>query len=120
MTREQVIAEALKELEVPEKRALPEQEVQDHVAIRDGDTVAVALVRAKQEARRAAWMAEFASVTSVIRNPMACVARPEAPWSDNTLRELADKARALITQNDPDAIRAGLADIANALDSMTQ
>ena len=29
---------------------------------------------------------------------------------------LANKARALITQNDPDAVRAGLAEIADALD----
>ena len=33
-------------------------------------------------------------------------------------RSLAEKARALITQNDPDAIRAGLAEIAAQLEAL--
>jgi len=36
-----------------------------------------------------------------------------------TLADLADKARALVTQNDPNAVRAGLADIADALATMS-
>jgi hypothetical protein len=34
------------------------------------------------------------------------------------MQSLADKARALIQQNDPDAIRTGLVEIADALDAM--
>jgi hypothetical protein len=34
------------------------------------------------------------------------------------LADLAAKARALIRQNDADAVRAGLAEIADALDAM--
>ena len=44
--------------------------------------------------------------------PIVVVSPPDA----NTLA-LAALARRLITENDPDAIRAGLAEIANALDN---
>jgi hypothetical protein len=43
---------------------------------------------------------------------------PEPPPPADPIADLADKARALITQNDPDAVRAGLAEIADALDAM--
>jgi hypothetical protein len=36
------------------------------------------------------------------------------------MKELADKARALMIENDPDAIREGLAEIAAALDGMAR
>lgn len=63
------------------------------------------------------WLAEFAALAGVTRNPMASVATPPADWSGN-ISGLAEKARALIVQNDPDAVRAGLAEIADALDAM--
>jgi hypothetical protein len=43
-----------------------------------------------------------------------------AERADNTLLALAAQARALATENDPDAIRAGLAEIAAALEQLAR
>jgi hypothetical protein len=81
--------------------------VQQHCAERDGDTERATALREQSDAARAAWSAEF-------RKRFAAPAVP----GNETLTALAERCRALITQNDPDAIRAGLAEIAHALDAM--
>ncbi len=52
---------------------------------------------------------------AVARNPVGVLVGASRMASD-TLSELAEKARALMVENDPDAIRACLAQIAEALD----
>ena len=70
------------------------------------------------ERRRAEWQLEGAKLSyavAVARNPVGVLVGASRMASD-TLSELAEKARALMVENDPDAIRACLAQIAEALD----
>jgi hypothetical protein len=56
------------------------------------------------------------NITEVARGIQALL-KPEKPTFDNT-KSLAAKARALITENGPGAIRDRLREIADALDAM--
>jgi hypothetical protein len=60
-------------------------------------------------AERARWDGMLASLNAAIT---------PRPAPDNRLADLADKARGLMQMNDPDAVRAGLAEIAGALDEL--
>ena len=66
---------------------------------------------------RAIQIASIAQLSSVAHNPTQVLLDDQAGWSGKMF-ELAKKARALMTENDPDAIRAGLAEIAEALDGL--
>jgi predicted NBD/HSP70 family sugar kinase len=81
--------------------------VQQHCAERDGDTELAVTLKAQSDAAQAAWAAEFRKRFSA----------PSAPGNE-TLSVIAAKVRRLITENDPDAIRVGLAEIADALDQI--
>jgi hypothetical protein len=63
-----------------------------------------------EQAEAARWRRLTSSVTGAIR---------PTPAPDR-LATLAELARALMVQNDPDAVRAGLVEIADALDAMRQ
>jgi hypothetical protein len=82
--------------------------VREHCAKRDGDTELAAALKEQSDAAMAVWSAAF-------RKRFAAAAAP----GNETLTVLAHKARALMVENDPDAIRAGLAEIADVLDAMT-
>ena len=92
--------------------------VQQHCAKREGDTELLAALNGQQEAA-------LAEATQNLRKrfPTKNVTGNEThteviPAPVDPIADLADKARALITQNDPDVVRAGLAEIADALDAM--
>lgn len=78
-----------------------------HVAERDGDAEVAAALRAALDAEKAAWLDAFAK-------------RFGAAAGDRnaTLTALAERARGLAVENDPDAVRAGLAALAAALEAM--
>jgi hypothetical protein len=82
--------------------------VQLHCAERDGDVALADALKARQEAEIAAWIG--AGKRFAARNDN----------SKETLTALASRARKLMTQNDPDAVRAGLAEIAAQLEAMAR
>jgi hypothetical protein len=119
MDRADALKAAQDALANPERRAEHERRAQYHLVMRDGDAETVALAQAKHEADRAVQMAQLAGFARAVRNPMSVLLDDQARWSGN-MKELAEKARALIAQNDPDVVRAGLAEIAHALDAVGQ
>jgi hypothetical protein len=94
-----------------EERAEIRRAVAEHIALRDAATPEererlLAQYAAEREREREERSARWREVLSI---------HPPAEM-DNTY--LAAKARALMLENDPDVIRAGLAEIAEALDTM--
>jgi hypothetical protein len=83
-------------------------QVQQHVAYRDGDAEMRAAIDARREREREAWLA----MGSGKRFP------PVGDTRQETLTALAERARSLIVQNDPDTVRDGLAAIAGELETM--
>jgi hypothetical protein len=73
----------------------------------------------RREAERSLSAAKISLATAVAKNPMGVLLNSSRVASGN-MKELADKARALMIENDPDAIREGLAEIAAALDGMAR
>jgi hypothetical protein len=88
--------------------------VADHIAYRDGNWADRAALEAKWEARNQEMIALG---RSGLAGPVS-VTQPPSPDGNETLTNLAAKARALVSTNDPDAVRAGLAEIAEALDRL--
>lgn len=72
------------------------------------------LRKRERTAKHAEWRRRLPQVRTALNQALSS---PQ-PAARTTLSAIADKARALITQNDPDAVRAGLAEIADALDAM--
>jgi hypothetical protein len=94
-----------------------ERRVRRHIAIRDADPAETERLKVQQEAEDAARLAEFAQGVRKTFGRQPYVLSTGNGGSSATLTALADKARALMVQNDPDAVRAGLAQIADALDT---
>src|SRR5262249_40026193 len=100
----------------------------EHVAYRDGDAATRAALEAKWQREHEASIAYGKMLGDRIRGGED--KRYDAPdvTGNETLtgeiipptdaRRLAALARRLITENDPDAIRAGLSEIATSLESM--
>jgi hypothetical protein len=123
-----VIARTQARLNNPDLLADHEQNVRWHARARDGDAEEaerVALERARDQAvrhididilmlgqRRLKLMRAAAKLGFMLPPNFD----HPAPIAD--LTALADKARALIVQNDPDTVRQGLGEIANALDAI--
>jgi hypothetical protein len=98
-----------------------EQRVRQHIAVRDA--VSHAEAARLVERQRAADMLTLAQITGNARLANAALGihalpKTRSPTFDNT-KALAAKARALMVENAPDAVRDGLAEIAAALDAMT-
>ena len=94
-----------------------------HIAWRDGDAATRAAVDASREADQQAWLAEG---ERLLAQAMGWGPGPDDkryPASDDvgneTLMALADRLRALAVQNDPDAVRTALREIADALDQLS-
>ena len=68
----------------------------------------------RREAERELHTARLQFSVAVARNPVGVLLSASRIASSN-FSTLAEKARQLITENDPDAIRTGLAEIATAL-----
>jgi hypothetical protein len=95
------------------------EKVADHIGWRDGGPEVRAALQAKHEAA----IAHGKMLADRIRGrapPDDKRYQADDVGGSETLIALADRLRALMVQNDPDALRAGLADIADALDSMAR
>jgi hypothetical protein len=95
---------------------------QRHIAYRDGDATARAAMDAEDEAERAAWIAGAGAMLGGrgCNRLEANDALASQHLSRAEAAGLAAKARALMVENDPDAIRTGLAEIADALDAISR
>jgi hypothetical protein len=90
--------------------------LREHIAYRDGDEMTRAAIDARREAVMADWMAAGRAIGQTLAARRA--GKYFAAKDDNgreTLMRPAAQARALMVENDPDVIRAGLAEIADAL-----
>jgi hypothetical protein len=88
--------------------------VAQHCAERDGDTEAAEALKARSNAELAEWASMFSKrfAASAVADNETLNAQPRQ------LAELAGRVRALMTQDDPDAVRAELAQIAAVLDGL--
>lgn len=99
------------------------EHAQRHTAYRDGDAETRAAMDAQDEADRQAWLAAGNAIGAALaarrgkrkRLETVNVHRPSTLTIIDPVA-LAECIRALMTQNDPDAIREGLREIADALD----
>lgn len=96
-----------------------ERQVAEHTIMRDGTPEERERLIQRREAERSLSAAKISLATAVAKNPMGVLLNSSRVASGN-MKELADKARALMIENDPDAIREGLAEIAAALDGMAR
>jgi hypothetical protein len=93
--------------------------VADHVELRDAsDPDERERIKSRQAAERDARLNGVAGSIHAMRSGVSVV-EPQVTTEQQHLPVLAAKARALMTQNDPDMIRAGLAEIADALDALS-
>jgi hypothetical protein len=94
-----------------------ERAVRDHVTLRDADPAERERLKAEQQVHREA---QLAALAQSIRSHHAGVKvlSTATGCTSTTHTKLAALARRLMVENDPDAIRAGLAEIATALDGM--
>jgi hypothetical protein len=126
------IAEKAREMleKNPEERKRLERKVSQHIAERGAATAEererlIARHRREHNARIVALLTgtgvrpltQFLDDGAAPATAASVVETPPAPL-DNTNSSLAAKARALMTQNDSDAVRTGLAEIADALARM--
>jgi hypothetical protein len=105
--------------DAPERLAQAEQHVAEHLVMRDGTDEQRAQLIERQEAEQDLHVAKLQYAAAVARNPIGVLLSSSQAASGN-LSELAEKARKLITENDPDAIRDGLKEIAAALDAIAR
>jgi hypothetical protein len=103
----------------PKRLAEAEQAVAKHVVMRDGTDEERRQLTEREEAEHQLRMAKLQYAAAVSRNPVGVLLSGSRIASDN-ISELAEKARKLITENDPDAIREGLKAIATALDAIAR
>jgi hypothetical protein len=101
----------------PERLAMAERKVGEHLIMRDGSDEQRRQLTDRRAAERELSMAKLSLAIRVRSNPMGVLLNGSRIASGN-MKELAEKARALMVENDPDAIRDGLAEIAAALDGM--
>jgi hypothetical protein len=99
----------------PAPRAAVIREVTDHIAWRDGDASVRASIAARRAIEHEAWLAEGKRLADLIRGK-SYEATDDVGNETLSPQAFADRIRALMTQNDPDVVRAGLAEIADALD----
>jgi hypothetical protein len=91
--------------------------VRDHVTLRDADPIERERLLAERKAR---GQAELAALAREIRSALtgAKVLSTANGYRSATLTALAARVRALMVENDPDAVRSGLAEVAQALDGI--
>jgi hypothetical protein len=100
----------------PENIAEAERGVAYFLTMRDGTPEQRTEAQAKQEAEYQAAVARAMAQAAALGRPT--VLSEKSKTFRATLGLLAGQARALLTENDPDAVRAGLTDIAAALDAL--
>lgn len=94
--------------------------VAEHIAYRDSDAATRAAMDTQREADRQAWLAMGAALGRRLRGESQPGDKELLPRRSNTFTQLADHVRGLLTQNDPDAVRDGLREVADALDALSQ
>jgi hypothetical protein len=105
------------EWDEPDRLAEAERHVAEHTIMRDGTDEQRQQMAERKAAERTLRTAKLHLAVAVAKNPMGVLLNANRLASGN-MKELAEKARALMVENDPDAIRDGLAEIAKALDGM--
>ena len=103
----------------PKRLAKAERAVAEYTIMRDGTDEQRRQLTDRRAAEQELWAAEMSFASTVAKNPVGVLLSASRVASGN-LSELAGKARALIVENDPDAIRDGLREIAAALDQVAQ
>jgi hypothetical protein len=94
-----------------------------HIEWRDGDAATRAAVDASREADHQAWLTEGVLLADRVMGrgpPDDKRYQAHDIAGSETLIALAGRLRGLLVQNDPDTLRAGLADIADALDAVAR
>jgi hypothetical protein len=92
--------------------------VQQHCAERDGDTATATALKTRADSENAAEMAGFlASLNKLQRRPAGMMVTTHAALNEQ-LMAAAAQLRDLAKQNDPDAVREGLAVIAGQLETL--
>jgi soluble cytochrome b562 len=94
-----------------------ESEVGAHAVMRYGTPEEKRLVSDRREALQQLQAAKLSVAAAVAKHPMA-VMRNAQRTAAVDLSELAEKARRLMVENDPDSVRAGLEEIAARLDAV--
>ena len=97
-----------------EALAEAEREVGEHVVMLHGTPEQRGMVLARREAMQQLQAAQLSVAAAVAKNPMS-VMRAAQRNAAGDLSELAEKARRLMVENDPDVARAGLGEIAARL-----
>jgi len=101
----------------PKRLADAERAVGEHFITRHGTDEQRRQLTDRKAAELALRAAKVRLAGAVARNPMGVLPTANRAASSD-MKELAEKARALMAENDPDAIREGLAEIATALDGI--
>ena len=92
--------------------------VRQHIAVRNADPAERERLEKAQEAKSAERLSELAQGIRATLGRQPYVLTTANDGTSSTLTALADRARTLLTQNDPDAVRTGLREIADALDQL--
>ena len=100
------------------RRESCERRVRQHIAARDADPAERERLIRQRKAEGTKRLAEAAQAIRAAASRPAQVLSSANGDLPTTLTSLALQARALIAMNDPDVVRVGLAEIADALDAM--
>jgi hypothetical protein len=103
------------------RRESCEHRVRQHIAVRDADPAERERLIGQRTAEGTKLLAEAAqAIRAAAGRPAQALSSPDGDLRDlpTTLTSLALQARALIAMNDPDVVRVGLAEIADALDAL--
>jgi hypothetical protein len=92
-----------------------DREVGEHAVMIYGTPEQRSRIAARREAVQQLEAAKLSLATVVAKNPLS-VMRSAQRTAANDMSELAEKARRLMVENDPDAVRAGLCEIAGRLE----
>ena len=101
----------------PDRLAKAERAVDEHVLMRHGTDEQRHQLAERREAEHQLNTARIQVAAMIARSPMS-VLLGQSRMSSRELEELADKARNLMVENDPDAVRDGLREIATKLDAL--
>jgi hypothetical protein len=103
----------------PKRLADAERAVVEHAVMRHGTDDQRQQLTDRRAAEQRLHVAKPSYAAAVSRNPIGVLLSSSRMASDN-ISELAEKARRLMQENDPDAIRDGLGEIASAHDGIAR
>ena len=103
----------------PDRLAKAERAVDEHMLMRHGTDEQRHQLAERREAEHQLNTARIQVAAMIARSPTS-VLLGQSRMSSRELAELADKARNLMVENDPDAVRDGLREIATKLDALAR